>query len=81
MPITFSRPIRHGYDRLHTAPPPLCRRPRHPPGLAIGTLNIWDGRGFGLAQAIWAVEHRGFDVMLLTETNIKTEVYSHNHLG
>ena len=50
-----------------------CRRPPHPPGIAIRTLNIWDGRGFGLAQAIWAVEHGGFDVMLLTETKIQSE--------
>ena len=27
-------------------------------------------RGFGLAQAIWAVERGGFDVILLTKTNI-----------
>ena len=34
-----------------------------------------------IAQAIRAVERGGFDVMLLTETNIHTEAYSHNCLG
>ena len=41
----------------------LHQRPPHPPGLAIGTLNIRDGWGFGLAQAIWEVERGGFDVL------------------
>ena len=58
--------IPHGANCLHTDPLPTHRRPPRPPGLAIGTLNIQDGRGFGLAQAIQAVERRGFDVMLIT---------------
>ena len=65
MPLTISSPILHVTNRLHTAPPfPRLRHPR-PPGLAIGTLNIQDGRGFGLSQAIWAVERGGVDMMLL----------------
>ena len=46
-----------------------------------GTLNIRDGWGFRLAQAIRAVERGGFDVMLLTKTKIQLEAYSHNRLG
>ena len=78
MPLTFSQPILHVAGRLHTAPPPLRRPPPCPPGLTIGALNLRDGQGFGLAQAIQAVEHGGFDVMILTETKIQTEAYLHN---
>ena len=81
MPLTFSRPIPHGTDRLHMAPPPPRRRPLRTPGLVIGTLNILDVRGFVLAQAIQAVEHRGFDVMILTKTKISTTAYCQNRLG
>ena len=41
-----------------------------PTRLDIRTLNIWYGQGFGLAQAIRAVERRVFDVILLTEMKI-----------
>ena len=81
MPLTFSRPIPHGSDRLHTATPPLCRQPQHPPRLSIRTLNICDVQVFGLAQAIRVVERGGFDVMLLTETKISTMAYFQNRLG
>ena len=78
MTFIFYRLIPHGAGRLHTAPP--RRRPPHPTRIAIRALNILDGRGFGLAQAIWAVERGGFDVMLLTETKISTMVYCRNRL-
>ena len=81
MPLTFSRPISHGADHLHTPPSLSCRRPGRLPRITIGTLDIWDGWGFSLAQAIRAVERGGFDVMLLTETKIQSEEYLHNHLG
>ena len=81
MPLTFYGPILYGTNCLHRAPPPLRRQPPHPPRLAIGTLNIRDDRGFRLAQAIWAVECGGFDVMLLTDTKIQTEPSSHKCLG
>ena len=63
--------------------PPLMphRRPPLPPRLTIGTLNIRYGWGFGLAQAIREVERGGFDMMLLTETKIQSEAYSHIRLG
>ena len=57
------------------------RRPGLPQGITIGKLNIWDVRHFGLTQDIRQVEHRGFDVMLLTETKIQIEAYSNNFLG
>ena len=59
----------------------MRRRPRCAPRLAIGTLNIRDGRDFGLAQAIRVLVCGGFDVMLLTKTEIQLEAYSHNFLG
>ena len=63
--------------------PIVCTRPRppFPAGLAIGTLNTWGGKGFGLTQAIQEVEHGGFDVMLLIETKIQVEEYSQNRMG
>ena len=70
----------HDNHRLHTAPPPPRRRTQRPPRIAIGNLNIWDNQGFGLAQAIRAVERGGFDVMLTTKTKIQSEAYSHNIL-
>ena len=81
MSLTFSRPILHGANRLHMAVPPPHRRPSRPPGIAIGTLIIQDGKGFGVAQAIRMMERRGLDVMLLTEKNIQTKAYSQNKLG
>ena len=45
------------------------------------TLNIRDGWGFWLGQAIQAVEGGGFDVMLLTEMKIQLDAYLHNRLG
>ena len=44
-------------------------------------MNIQDGQGFGLAQAIQAAENGFLDVILLTETNIQLQAYSHNCLG
>ena len=79
IPLNFSRPIHHGANRLHTAPT-RCQT-QCPPGLDIGTLNIQDGRGFGLAQAIRAVERGVFDMMLLTDTYIQSEAHSYNCLG
>ena len=72
MTLTFSQQILHGAKRLHMAPLPPRRRPPCPPGLAIGTLNVWDGRGFKMVQAIRAVERGGFNVMKLTKTKIST---------
>ena len=81
MPLNFSWPIPHSADCLHTASPPPSRLPWRLPGLAIRTLNIRDGRGFGMVQAIRAVECGGFDVMLLTDTKILLEAYLNNCLG
>ena len=66
---------------LSPTDPPWCLLPaqgaaaatppaRRLPGISIGTLNIWSGRGFGLAHSIWTVERVGPDVILLTKTKI-----------
>ena len=81
MPLTIYRLMPHGADRLNMAPLLPLRQPRCSLGLAIGTLNIWDGRSFGLVQAIQAVERGGFGVMILTETKIQSVAYSYNCLG
>ena len=81
MPLNFSQPIPHVVDRLHTVPPLPRRRPRRQAGISICTLNIQYGWGFELAQAIRAAERGFFDMMLLNETNIKLEAYSHNRFG
>ena len=44
-------------------------------------LNIRDGQGFRLPQAIRAVERGGFGMMLLTNTNISMTAYCRNRLG
>ena len=81
MRIAFYQPICHGADHFHMALLTPRRRPPCPTCIAIGSLNIRDGRGFGLAQSIWEVERAVFDIMLLTDTKIQTEEYSHNRLG
>ena len=43
--------------------------------------NIWDGRCFGLLQAIRAMQLRKYNLILLTKTKILDVVYSHNCLG
>ena len=73
MPLTFYLPILRVTDRLHTAAVIQI-------ALVIGTLNIQDVWGFGMAQAIRAVERRGFDVMILNKTKISTPAYCQNRL-
>ena len=75
MPLTFSLPTPYGANQLHTALPLPRRRPPRLLGLVIRVLNIRDGHGFGMAQAIRVVERGGFDVMLLTKTKISTTAY------
>ena len=81
MPFTFYQPTPPGADRLHTAPPPLRSRPLRSPGTAIKTLSIRYGQGFGMAQAIQALERGGFNVMILTYTKISTSEYCFYLLG
>ena len=81
IPLTFYRPIPHGADRLNTAPPLPHRQPPLPPGIAIGTLNIQDFRGFRMVQAIRALGRGGFDVTILAETKISMADYCRNRLG
>ena len=81
MPICFTHPLRHGSDQLHTVPPPLRRRPPHPLGINLGTYNIRDDCGFGLPQAIQAIQIGNYDLMVLTEKKIPYEAYCYNRLG
>ena len=80
MSICFTRPLCHGMDRLHTASPPPRRRLPQTWGLPLGTYNIHDFRGFGLAHSIWVVYLGSFGIMLLTKTKITSEAYCHNRL-
>ena len=85
---------RHQQDAhlLQPPAPPLCGPPPHgtaatvlpsatPRRLSLGIYIIRNGQGFGLDQAIWEVHLDSFDVMLMTNTKITSEVYFHNHLG
>ena len=63
MLITFYRPIYQVTGYLHTVPPPTCRRNPCPPGISIGTCNIQDVRGCGLAHDIYEAEQGGLDLM------------------
>ena len=75
--ISFIRPLRYGVDHLDTLllPLPLRCRPLFPLGLSVGTHNIQNGWGSGLAKAICAVQIGSFDVMLLTKTKITIKAY------
>ena len=80
MPLTFSQQILHGANCLHTAPLLSRLSPPRPTWIDIGKLNIRDGRGFGLAQAIQVVERSGLDVISLNEI-IQKETCSNNWRG
>ena len=45
------------------------------------TLNISNGRGFGLAKAILAVQISGFDLMILIEAKTTNQDYCRYRLG
>ena len=81
MTISFTHPIWHGANRIHLEfPPPHHRIPR-PPGIAIVIINIWNGRGFRIAQVVRAVELGSFNLMVLTETKISIVAYFCNQFG
>ena len=80
MLITFSRMNSQGAGCLHAEFPSMLRRNPRTPGLSTRKLNIWDSRGFGLAQAIRKVELGGLDIMSLKET-IRMEALSNNQWG
>ena len=79
--ICFTQLNHHGGDRLHSAVPPPRRRPPRPQVLSIGDLNIRDGPGFEIEQAIRAVQIGGFNLMILTETEVTDQAYCHSRLG
>ena len=68
MPISFTQPIFHGGDCLYLEALPMRSHIPLPQGLSIRTYNIRDSRGFGLAQAIRAVQIGIFDLTVLTKT-------------
>ena len=75
MSICFTELIWNCGDRLHLAAPPPRRQTPHPMRLNLGTYNIQDCGGFGLPQAIRAVERGNYNLMLLAETKILDAVY------
>ena len=81
MSICLTRTINHGWYCFHTAPPPLHQRTLIPQGISLGTLNIHDGWGYGLAQAIQELHIGSFDLMILTETKITDQDYCLRSLG
>ena len=60
---------------------PLPNRPPYPPGLSIGKYHIHNGRGSGIMQAIRAARIGGFELMILTETNINDQAHFRNMMG
>ena len=61
-------------------PPPLRRLPG-PLILVIRTLNIRNGRSFGLVQEVQVVKLGGFNLMVITKIKISTMVFFWNCLG
>ena len=55
--------------------------PHRPWGLSIVTLEISDGLGIWIAQDIWEVHIRGFELMILMATKFNRQAYLHNRLG
>ena len=81
MPIFFNWPIHHGGDHLHLEPPHLCCWFPSSLGLTIGTFNIHDEWGFGLALAIQLEQTGSFNIMILMRTKFTNQAYCHNRLG
>ena len=81
MDIWFTRSIRHGADRLHTALAPSHHWAMRPLGINIGTYNIRYGWAFGLPEAIWVVLKGNYDIIILTKTKVQDEMYCWNRLG
>ena len=79
--ICLTLPLYHVIDRLHTTVLYPWRQLPCPPGLSLRTYNILYGYGFGLPQAIRAVQIGNYDVILMIETNIPDAVYCHNCVG
>ena len=75
MPNCLTQPISHDRYRLHPAPPPPRQSAPRPRGLSLRTLNIRNGRGYGLVQAMQGVHILGFYLMILTDTNNTNQAY------
>ena len=79
-PLTFTHPLHHGTDPLHTQHP-KPPKPSRPPHIVLGTLNIRDGRNSGLAIAIREFQQGNYDIVLATETKIPDDIYTKHTLG
>ena len=81
MLIWWIRPVSHVIYWLQKKTTLPRLQPPLPPGLNLVIYNIWDGRGFGLPQAIRDMQISIYELMLLTETNISYAFYCHNRLS
>ena len=75
--LSWSGPPSHST----TTTAPLRHHPPRPHGLSLGTYNIRNGRGFGLAQDIRAVHLGIFNVMLLNNTKFTRDEYFRYGIG
>ena len=76
MPINFYQPSSQSDVGLNMAPSPLQRWPPRPPGSAISTVNILDGRVCGLAQVNQEMGRGGLDLMSLKGTMRMEECFN-----
>ena len=81
MPLCITQPIIHGGNQLQIAPSPPRRRTTYPRVLSLGALNIRNGRGSRLAQAIWVVKIGSFNLMILTEVKTTNHNYFRFSMG
>ena len=79
MLIYVTQPRRHFRDRPHMIP--LSRQSPRPLGLSLRNYHLRESTGSKISQAIWATRNGGFNLMILTETNITNHIYYRNRMG
>ena len=77
MPMYVTRP-RYCRDLPHRVTPP--RQPLRHQVLSLRNYHIQNGQVYGIPQAIRAARIGGFDLMILTETNITDQAYFQNRM-
>ena len=77
MPMYVTRP-RYCRDLPHRVTPP--RQPLRHQVLSLRNYHIQNGQVYGIPQAIRAARIGGFDLMILTETNITDQAYCRNKM-